>query len=376
MIYFDHNATTPVDERVLEAMLPYLQTFYGNASSLYRLGRISRSAIETAREQLAELVDAQPSQIIFTSGGTEANNLALSQIRPASAVAVSTIEHPSIIEPVMGKRSVYRQLSLLEVNSDGLLDFDAMAGLEFRKNDFVSLMLANNETGAIQDVARLVGYFNGQGVVVHTDAVQALGKIPVSFSELGVQMMSLSSHKIYGPKGCGALVIGKGAPIHAQISGGGQEQGHRAGTENVAAIVGFGKAAELIRKEWLEQSRKILELRQYLEQKLSFIPDTMIFSQYVERLPNTVLLAINGVEGEMLLMQLDQENIAVSSGSACSSGTKSSPVLAAMGVSPELSKSVIRISLGKVVTKEDIDIFIQKLTRILRTVFSVSSETL
>ncbi len=368
MIYFDHNATTPIDERVLEAMLPYLQNFYGNPSSLYRIGRISRSAIETAREQLAALIEVHPAQIIFTSGGTEANNLALAHIPSAeSVVAVSAIEHPSIIEPVVAKQADFKQLTVLDVDENGLVASAVVKSLELKKNDFVSIMLANNETGVIQDITRFVRLLKQRGVVFHTDAVQALGKIPFTFSELGVQLMSLSSHKIYGPKGCGALVVEKGFDVRPQLLGGGQENGFRAGTENVAAIVGFGKAAELAKTEMIQRQQKLFELKQYLEKELLKISGLVVFARDVERLPNTVQMAIDAVDGEMLLMQLDKNNIAVSSGSACSSGGGLvSPVLAAMGVEPGLAKGAIRISLGKSSSIQDVDEFILVLKNLLK----------
>jgi len=208
-------------------------------------------------------------------------------------------------------------------------------------------MMANNETGVVQDLAANVRQWRELGIIVHTDAVQAVGKIPVSFKQLGVKMLSLSSHKIYGPKGCGALVIDKSIPITPLITGGGQEQDLRSGTENVAAIVGFGKAAELARDELVGRSNKLLELRMLLEAKLAVIPSLHIFAKNVNRLPNTVQFGIDGVDGEMLLMKLDKKNIAVSSGSACASGgSQPSPVLMAMGVNPTLAKSALRVSLG------------------------------
>ncbi len=358
MIYFDHNATTPIDERVVEAMLPYLKTFYGNPSSLYRAGRIARSAIDTAREQLAALVDVAPGQIVFTSGGTEANNLALRAAHTGSKLAVSAIEHPSIIEAA--EKNTQNECVYISVNENGLLSFEALEKLVLASDGpvLVSIMLANNESGAIQDIARVACFLKGKKIKLHTDAVQAVGKIPVSFSQLGVQLMSLSSHKIYGPKGCGALVMDKEIEIDPMLVGGGQERGWRAGTENVAAIVGFGKAAELALLELEQRTDHLLRLRNKLERGLKEIPGLVIFSEQVERLANTVFIGLQGVDGEMLLMQLDQKNIAVSSGSACASaGAKASPVLTAMGVDRQLAKSAIRISLGKDNTEEEVNEF-------------------
>lgn len=362
MIYFDHNATTPIDGRVLDAMLPYLKTFYGNASSLYRQGRVVRSAIENAREQVASLVCASPSQIIFTSGGTESNNLALASIASRSGLAISAVEHPSVFEPAQYLQSLGHELTLIKVNSDGLIEPDAVDTLLIRNPGLVSMMLANNETGVIQDVARFAGQLRDHNIIVHTDAVQALGKIAVNFNQLGVHMMSLSSHKIYGPKGCGALVFDRTANIKPLIRGGEQEQGLRAGTENAAAIVGFGKAAELARAELSERSLQLRVLRDKLENYLITIPGVTIFAQQAERLPNTIQFGMPGIDGEMLLMKLDQKGIAVSSGSACASGGKEpSPVLSAMGVDAEFGKSAIRISLGISNTEAEICDFIERL---------------
>jgi cysteine desulfurase len=363
MIYFDHNATTPLDDRVLDAMLPFLTTFYGNPSSLYRHGRVAGGAIDAAREQLSALLGVQPGQIIFTSGGTEANNLALATLAPQAGLAVSAIEHPSIIEPALHLKSQGHELTLLNVDANGLITQDAIDKVIRLKPGLVSIMLANNETGVVQHIAHYADQLREQGIKVHTDAVQALGKIPVNFNRLGTHLMSLSSHKIYGPKGCGALVFEKSVEIKPVLLGGGQEQGFRAGTENVAAIVGFGKAAELAKTELAERHAYLLKLRKLLEHGLSAISGLTIFAEQAERLPNTVQMGIHGIDGEMLLMQLDQKNIAVSSGSACASGQREpSPVLVAMGVEPSDAKSAIRISLGKASTEADVIEFIKQLT--------------
>jgi len=354
VIYFDHNATTPIDERVVEAMLPYITTFYGNPSSLYKLGRIVRSAIDTAREQVANLVAVSPAQIIFTSGGTEANNLALN----AEHIAVSAIEHPSIIEPA---NKFDRNNFSIPVDSQGLVHLSALESIfqQSTRAELVSVMMANNESGVIQDIKVITECVHAGRAIMHTDAVQAIGKIPVSFTQLGVDLMSLSSHKVYGPKGCGALVVNKSIALNPLLVGGGQERNWRAGTENVASIVGFGKAAELALVELEQRAEYCLSLRQLLERELKTIPSVFIFSEQVTRLPNTVQFGVQGMDGEMLLMRLDQKNIAVSSGSACASGGgKASSVLTAMGVDEVLAKSAIRISLGKDNTKAEIKQFI------------------
>lgn len=358
MIYFDHNATTAVDERVVEAMLPFMTAFYGNPSALYKMGRLVRSAIDTAREQVAALVNAQASQVIFTSGGTEANNLALNCVRRSAEIATSAIEHPSVNE--FANQWGERHISI-PVDQQGQVLLTSITDL-FQQTvipELVSIMLANNETGVIQNIAEIAQACKAKQILIHTDAVQAIGKIAVSFPQLDVDLMSLSSHKIYGPKGCGALVVAKDLTVEAQLMGGGQERGWRAGTENVAAIVGFGKAAELAAIELELRSAHCLQLRQQLEQGLKSIPNVTIFSEQVERLPNTLQFSIQGIDGEMLLMQLDQKNIAVSSGSACASGGgKASKVLTAMGIDYQVAKGAIRVSLGKDNTAAEINQFI------------------
>ncbi len=369
MIYLDHNAATPIDDRVLEAMLPFLKIFYGNPSSLYRHGRVVRSAINGAREQLAELISAQPGQIIFTSGGTEANNLALSTLKPKARLAISAIEHPSIIEPALHLKNQGHDLTLINVDKNGLVTQEAIDKIINKKVDLVSLMLANNETGVLQNIEDYTRQLRAEGINIHTDAVQALGKIPVNFNQLGVQLMSLSSHKIYGPKGSGALVFDKKLiDIKPLLSGGSQEQGFRAGTEDVPSIVGFGKAAELAKNELVERHAHLLKLRTQLEHGLNVIPGLTVFAQQVNRLPNTIQIGIDNIDGEMLLMQLDQKNIAVSSGSACASGlNEPSPVLVAMGIDPAQAKSAIRISLGKSNTETEIIEFIKQLKSLITT---------
>ncbi len=363
MIYFDHNATTPIAAEVQEAMTPFLERYYGNPSSLYRLGRLARSAIEVAREQLAGLVGVRPNQVIFTSGGTEANNLAIAQLDKRALCAVSAIEHPSLQEPALHLAS---RFEVLAVNEQGIVSPAAIAQSKLAANDFASVMLANNETGVIQDVAAIFDRLRGRGVICHTDAVQAAGKMAVDFNALNAQLLSLSSHKIYGPKGCGALIVERDFPIKPLLRGGGQEQGLRAGTENVAAIVGFGQAAELARITLQERSQKILQLRQLLERRLRQLPGCVIFSEQAERLVNTVQFALAGVDGEMLQMQLDRQNIAVSSGSACASGGgEPSSVLTAMKIDADLAKGAIRVSLGKDNELSEIETFISTLKKIL-----------
>jgi len=358
--YLDHNASTPIDGRVLDEMLPYLRSHYGNPSSVYRQGRIARQAIETARQQVAQLVNAHPSQVVFTSGGTEANNLALkgSVVAP-KRVAVSAVEHASVVAPAQQLAMEACQLVRIEVDEDGLITEQAMSRALASRPELVSIMLANNETGVIQDVARWAEMAASAGALVHTDAVQAAGKIEVNFASLGVQLLSLSSHKLYGPKGAGALVLDKRIELAAQMVGGGQEEGYRSGTENVAAIVGFGKAAELAYLELQSRCSHMMALRQRLLQQLSQIEAVVVFAGRTECLPNTVFLAVPGIDGEALLMAMDRAGIAVSSGSACDSQKNgASHTLLAMGVDEGLAKCAVRVSIGKGNTDQEIDTFV------------------
>lgn len=357
MIYFDHNATTAVDDRVLQVMLPFFSKFYANPSSLHKLARLSRSAIDTAREQVAQLVNARPEQVIFTSGGTEANNLALKGCMPQANILTTAFEHPSILQS--------SNAELVGITEQGYIDLQTLAQLT-QRFDLASFMLVNNETGVIQDIASLSAIMQQQGALVHTDAIQAAGKMQVDFQALGVDFMSLSSHKMYGPKGAGALITSAENIKVPFLTGGGQEAGVRAGTENVPAIVGFGKAAELAGAELEQRQQHCLHLRTYLEQKLSIFPGITVFAQDSKRVTNTVQFAVKNCVGEMLLMQLDKQGIAVSSGSACASNEHSaSHVLTAMGVNESLAKSAIRVSLGKENTKQDIDHFMLELRKVL-----------
>lgn len=363
--YLDHNATTPCDERVVEAMLPYFVREYGNASSQHVLGRQARAAIDQAREQVAELVNAHPTQVVFTSGGTEANNMIVAGLNPAAGigqVAVSAIEHTSVLEPARQLTKHGWTVDLLSVDQTGMLQQAEYQAALRRRPRWVSVMLANNETGAIQDIASLARQAREAGVVFHTDAVQALGKVGVDFVALGVHLMTVSSHKIYGPKGCGALIIDKAVDLSPMLCGGGQEKGRRAGTENVAAIVGFGQAAELAKRELAERHDRLLRLRNNLEQGLQRLPAVVLFSNAPSRLPNTVFFAVENIDGETLMMNLDAAGFALSSGSACESGSgKPSHVLQAMGLSAESAQGAIRVSFGKDNTERDVDDFLAAL---------------
>lgn len=368
MVYLDHNATTPLDPRVLEAMLPYLSQFHGNPSSLYRLGRLSRQAVDTAREQVAALLGAHPTEVIFTSGGTEANNLAIKgslALRPPGRILVGATEHPAVSEPTGQLRAMGWAIDVIPVDGNGEIAIFQLAPLLDRPFQFASVMLANNETGVINNPAKITDAAQVFGAIVHCDAVQAAGKIPLDFRASGADLMSVSSHKIYGPKGVGALVARDSAKLEPLIAGGGQESGQRGGTENVAGIVGFGKAAELALTELAERTSRIRALRERLERGLGNVAGSVIFARDAERLPNTVQFGLSGFDGEALVMALDRAGFAVSSGSACTSGAgEPSPVLTAMGYAGDAAKSGIRVSLGKDNSEQHIDRLLDQLARL------------
>lgn len=370
-IYLDNNATTQLDERVLEVMLPYLRNQYGNASSVHRYGRLMRTAIENARAQIGALVGVHSSQVIFTGSGTEANNLALRGVigrRQIATIAISSIEHASMREPAFDMRKDGWRVEEVGVDQQGYVSQEMLQTVLSLKPVWLSVMTANNETGVIQDITSIAVAAQEIGTVFHTDASQAAGKIPLDFDQFGVQLMTLSSHKLYGPLGAGALIIDKKVELQPLLIGGGHEKGLRAGTENVAAIVGFGAAAQLTQQMLESSAVKMLQLRKQLEQGLNTIPAVRIFAQQSKRLPNTVLFGVIGCHGETLLMQLDRRGIAVSSGSACRSHThEPSHVLTAMAVEPELGLTAIRASIGRYNTEQDIAKFIETLAGIVST---------
>lgn len=369
-VYLDHNATTPLDPRVLEVMLPYLTEYHGNPSSVHRVGRVARSAIEKAREQVAELVNAHSSQVIFTSSGTEASNLAIQGVAALNEpgyMAISATEHPSVTEPAVMHRHDGWQVAILPVDEQGRLRVPQMELELNHRPTLVSVMWANNETGVIQDIAALSTMARERGAVMHTDAVQAAGKIAVDFAASGAHLMSLSAHKINGPKGVGALVVDKSVSLQPLLHGGGQEKDRRSGTENVAGIVGFGAAATLAKTRLANYGAHMKSLRDRLESGLRALGGIEIFGAKAERLPNTVCFGTIGVDGETLLLNLDRVGFAVSSGSACASSNREpSPVLLAMGIDADLARSAIRVSLGYGNSEQDIDAFVTALATQLR----------
>jgi cysteine desulfurase len=376
-VYLDYNASTPLDGAVLEAMLPYLAMYYGNPSSPHDDGRRARQAIDTARQQVAAAVGAHPTEVIFTSGGREANNLflkgAAAAFKTPGGLAISAIEHPCVGNAALQlARQGWRQVTL-PVDGAGRVTSAGVAAALAQKPALWSVMLANNETGVVQDVeaiARQVAAGSNAASPgwFHTDAAQAFGKIPLDFRALnaaGVHALTLSAHKIYGPKGAAALVVDKRLDLAPLIAGGGQERGLRSGTENVAAIVGFGVAAELAASRLTSFTDHLLPLQARLEAGVTGMGATL-FGAAAARLPNTSYFAFDGVDGDILLGRLNQAGFAVASGAACSSvQPASSPVLAAMGVPEPLARGAVRVSLGAGTTDEEIDNFLLALEAIL-----------
>ena len=365
--YLDHNATTPLDPAVLAAMLPWLESQYGNASSRHEFGRAARRAIDEARQQVAAAVNAHPTEVVFTSGGSEANNLflkgAAAALKPG-LIALSAVEHPCILKPAAQLARQGWQVRYAAVDGAGRINLADYAEILKAKPKLISLMTANNETGVVQDVAALASAAKAGGGWFHTDAVQALGKLAIDFRNLnaaGVHAMTLSAHKAYGPKGAAALVLDKRVELQPLIAGGGHERGLRSGTENVPAIVGFGVAAELAAQRVAELPTRLRVMQAKLESGLARL-GARIFATEAVRLPNTSYFAFPNIDGETLVGKLDREGFAVASGAACSSANpEPSHVLRAMGVAPEIARGAVRVSLGASNTEAEIEQFINAL---------------
>ena len=380
-IYMDYHATTPVDPRVIEVMLPYFTQQFGNAASRnHAFGWEAEEAVENARKQVADLVGASAKEIIFTSGATESNNLAIKGVaemyrEKGNHIITCVIEHKAVIDTCKKLEKQGARVTYLPVKKDGRISLDELREAITDKTILITIMTANNEIGVLQPIAEIGAIAKEKGILFHTDAVQAVGKIPVSVTDLKVDLLSLSAHKMYGPKGVGALYVRRRSPrvlLSEQISGGGHERGMRSGTLNVPGIVGLGKAAEIARLEMAVESERLRGLRDYLNEQLHRSLDELYINGSMEqRLPHNLNVSFAYVEGESLLMGIN--DVAVSSGSACTSASlEPSYVLKALGAGDDLAHSSIRFGLGRWTTKEEIDYVVEKLTSVVRRLREMS----
>jgi cysteine desulfurase len=365
-VYLDHNATTPLDPRVREAMLPWLGEIFGNPSSAHAFGQAAREAVERARASVAELLGGRPAEIVFTGSGTEANNAVMFDVARRADnrghLVVSALEHPSIRETASRLESMGMTVSRVQPNSDGVVTADAVEAALRPDTLLVCLMLANNELGTIQPVAEVSRRCRERGIPVLCDAVQAVGKIAVSVEELGIDYLTLGGHKFYGPLGAAALWVRTGSALDGLLVGGPQERRRRASTENVPAIVGLGKAAEIAISDLPQRAAFLGGLRERFEQGLGRLPDAVVHCTRAERLPHTSNIALLGAAGDSLLIRLDLRGFAVSTGSACSSGAvEPSKTLLAIGLSEAEARSSIRVSFGISNTPEEVDAFLDAL---------------
>lgn len=378
-IYLDYAATTPVDPKVLEAMQPYFFEKFGNPSSIHRFGQEAKKAIEDAREALALFLGAKPQEIVFTSGGTESNNFALLGVAYAlgekgNHIITTQIEHHAVIEPLKFLKKSGFKITQLKVDKYGLVDPGEVKKAITKKTILISVMHANNEIGTIEPVAQIGRIAQEKGVYFHSDAVQTVGHIPVNVDELNIDLLSLSAHKFYGPKGVGALYIRKGTRIESFLRGGDQENGRRASTQNTAAIVGMEKAAELCQQRMREESDFQVKLRDRLIKEIKDkIGEVYLNGHPAERLPNNVNFSIKYIEGESMLLNLDMLGIAASTGSACtSSSLEPSHVLLAIGLSHEIAHGSLRLTLGRWTKEEEIDYFLEHLPKVVEKLRAMS----
>jgi cysteine desulfurase len=375
-VYLDNSATTAMAPEVIDAMLPYFSEEMGNAQSVHSFGQRAKSAIEKARRQVAALINASPNEIVFVSGGTEADNLAIRGIADAHRdrghhIISTRIEHPAVLRTCEALEANGFRVTYLPVSRNGLVDMDGLRRGITAETILISVMLANNETGTIQpieEIAQVVSEARASGLAhlnLHTDAVQAVAKIPIDVKTLGVDLLSLSAHKFHGPKGIGALYVRKGTRIAKLLHGGHHERDRRAGTENVPAIVGFGRAAEMARAQLDARTTGMRELRDYLERQVnSLVSNVGVNGDQDRRVPNISNMSFGGVDGESLLIALDLKGIAVSTGSACASGSlEPSHVLQAMGLAREEVRGSLRFSLSAYTTREEIDYAVSNLVK-------------
>ena len=371
-VYLDYSATTPVKEEVLKEMIPYFTEKFGNPSSLYDKGLEAKDAVNHAREQVAALINAEPREVFFTAGGTEADNWAVFGVcdklkEKGNHIITTKIEHHAMLHSCAFLEKQGFEVTYLDIDKDGRVDLEQLKNSITDKTILISVMMVNNEIGTVQPIKKIAQIAKEHKIIFHTDAVQALGNVPIDVKDLGVDLMSMSSHKIYGPKGEGALFIRKGLKISNYLHGGAQESGRRAGTENLTGIVGFGKAAELAKTNFEEHVKHCCSLRDYLVDRiLKEIPDTILNGTMNGRHPGNANITFKYIEGESILLLLNQFGISVSTGSACSSKSlEPSHVLTALGVPVEMIHGTVRFTVGDFTTKEDIDYVVDALKTIV-----------
>ena len=371
-IYLDNSATTRLDDEVLKEMMPYLTEEYGNASSIYKLGRNTRNAVETAREKIAKAINAEPDEIYFTSGGTESDNttirgIAYNNKKKGNHIITSKIEHPAILETCKQLEKEGFEITYLNVDKNGIIDFEQLKNSIKETTILISIMFANNEIGTLQPIKEIGTIARENNIYFHTDSVQAVGSIKIDVKKMNIDSLSMSAHKFYGPKGIGALYIKKGITFQKFMNGGHQERNKRAGTENVPAIVGMGKAIEIAYRDLDKHTKQIKELRDYyINQVKEKIPYIKINGDMEKRLPGNSNISFRFIEGEGLLLNLDLKGICASSGSACTSGSLDpSHVLLAIGLPHEIAHGSLRVSIGKYNTKEEIDYLVENLVEIV-----------
>ncbi|MBI5680191.1 MAG: cysteine desulfurase NifS [Methanobacterium sp.] len=379
MIYMDHSATSPVDREVFEAMKPYFVDKFGNASTLYSMGRDARKAMESARTQVALLIGAKAEEIIFTSGGTESDNIAIKGVAyrlkdKGNHIITSAIEHPAVEETCKYLEKNGFEVTYLPVYEEGIVRISDLEDAITDRTILITIMHANNEIGTIQPIAEIGEIAREKGIYFHTDAVQSVGKIPVNVEDLNVDMLSLSAHKVYGPKGIGALYVKKGVRLEPIIHGGGHEKGLRPGTENVAGVVGLGKACEIAEKNLSYDAKYITNLRNKLiKGVLDSVEQSYLNGHPIKRLPNNINFRFSSIEGESLVLHLDSKGIAASTGSACSSKKlEPSHVLTAIGLKEVDAHGSLRLTLGKENTAEDIDHAIKSIQEVVKTLRELS----
>ena len=379
MIYLDNSATTPLNEEVLKEMEPYFCEYFGNPSTLYSLGQKSKEALEKARKRVANAINAKPEEIIFTSGGSESDNLAIKGIAfknqdKGKHIITSEIEHPAVKETLVFLESIGFEVTYLPVYGDGIIKIEDLKKAIRDDTILITVMHANNEIGTIQPIAEIGKVAKEKGIIFHTDAVQTFGKIPVDVEELGVDLLSLSSHKIYGPKGVGALYIRKNTRLVPQIHGGGQERGLRSGTENIPGIVGFGKAEEMAGENQKKDYDYLIQIRDgIIDKVLEEIPASYLNGDKEKRLPNIINFRFSAIEGESLILLLDAKGINSSTGSACSSkNLKASPILKALGLEDVDVHGSLRLSLGLENSIEDVDVVVEAIRESVETLRKMS----